>query len=400
MTTTHSTRKYRSKPSKPHKDFPLTPHRNGQWCKKIKGKLWYFGTWDDPEGALQQYVDERDDILAGRDPRQNRDGTTLRYLCNHFLTDRQQCLREGGNISDEHFNNLHADCARLIEILGARTAVEGLRPEDFGMTRSKLAEGVGAKTLEGRIARIRSVFQYGIDAELFDSVRWGNKFKKPGKQQLERERNLKRERHGEYAFRADQVRSVLKVARPQLKAMVLLGIQAGFQNVDCVEFSANAVHLNENQIRMVRRKTGSWRVIPLWAETKEALQEVLESRTEPKAREHDRLFFITKYGNKWNRDNVSQEFKKLLDDLGIYRPGLSFSSLRKTFRTVADGAGDQPAAFALMGHAMGDISDKYRERIDDDRLQAVTDYVRKWLFSPAVKAIKQTRSDTRFGVVG
>jgi hypothetical protein len=74
--------------------------------------------------------------------------------------------------------------------------------------------------------------------------------------------------------------------------------------------------------------------------------------------------------------------RKLLDDLGIYRPGLCFSSLRKTFRTVADGAGDQPAAFAIMGHSMGDISDKYRERIDDDRLRAVVDHVHSWLFPP------------------
>ena len=46
------------------------------------------------------------------------------------------------------------------------------------------------------------------------------------------------------------------------------------------------------------------------------------------------------------------------------------------------GAGDQPAAFSIMGHSMGDISDKYRERISDERLKAVVDYVHKWLFPP------------------
>ena len=43
------------KPAKPSPDFPLTPHPAGVWCKKIRGKLYYFGKWDDPEGALIHY---------------------------------------------------------------------------------------------------------------------------------------------------------------------------------------------------------------------------------------------------------------------------------------------------------------------------------------------------------
>lgn len=43
------------KPAKPHTDFPLTAHPTRRWCKKIKGKIHYFGRWDDPKGALQEY---------------------------------------------------------------------------------------------------------------------------------------------------------------------------------------------------------------------------------------------------------------------------------------------------------------------------------------------------------
>jgi integrase len=63
------------------------------------------------------------------------------------------------------------------------------------------------------------------------------------------------------------------------------------------------------------------------------------------------------------------------------RLGLGFYALRHTFRTVADGAKDQPAIDHIMGHSRDDMASLYRERIEDERLKAVTDYVRAWLFN-------------------
>ena len=58
-----------TKPEKPHKDYPLYSHRNGQWAKKIRGKTHFFGPWIDPQTALEKWLDEKDDLLAGRVPR-------------------------------------------------------------------------------------------------------------------------------------------------------------------------------------------------------------------------------------------------------------------------------------------------------------------------------------------
>ena len=58
------------KPKKPYAEYPLTAHGNRQWCKKIRGKVHFFGVWADPNAALQKYLDERDDLQAGRIPRQ------------------------------------------------------------------------------------------------------------------------------------------------------------------------------------------------------------------------------------------------------------------------------------------------------------------------------------------
>ena len=56
----------RKKPCKPHPNFPLTANGNGQWSKKIKGKVYYFGSWADPDAALKRYLEVKDDLLAGR----------------------------------------------------------------------------------------------------------------------------------------------------------------------------------------------------------------------------------------------------------------------------------------------------------------------------------------------
>ena len=58
MKSTQKRRK--SKPKKPYPEFPLYAHATGRWAKKIRGRIHYFGPWDDPNGALELYLEERD----------------------------------------------------------------------------------------------------------------------------------------------------------------------------------------------------------------------------------------------------------------------------------------------------------------------------------------------------
>jgi len=167
--------------------------------------------------------------------------------------------------------------------------------------------------------------------------------------------------------------------------MILLGINCGFGNADCAALPISAVNLDAGLIDFPRPKTGIPRRVVLWPETVAALHEVLTKRPEPKKPEHAGLVFVTKYGGSWGKDSsdnpVAKETAKFLRALHVNgRKGLGLYTLRHTFRTVADESKDQPAVDFIMGHEVPHMSAVYRETISDERIKAVTDHVRAWLF--------------------
>jgi hypothetical protein len=62
--------------------------------------------------------------------------------------------------------------------------------------------------------------------------------------------------------------------------------------------------------------------------------------------------------------------------------GRCLYDLRRSFLTIGERAKDPVATSAIMGHVAGqrDMSAVYRQKIDDERLVAVTEAVRVWLF--------------------
>lgn len=120
------------------------------------------------------------------------------------------------------------------------------------------------------------------------------------------------------------------------------------------------------------------------ARTVEALRKALAGRREPKDPADAGLVFLTSRGGSWHKkieDNpISKEMRKLLDALGV-NGNRSFYALRHTHETVGGEAKDQVAVDHIMGHARDDMASVYRERISDERLKAVADHVRMWLFA-------------------
>jgi integrase len=380
------------KPPKPYDEFPLFAHATRRWAKKIRGKLVYFGPWEDWQGALNKYQEQKDDLHAGRKPRvKSPEGLTVRDLVNRFMTSKKTLL-DSGEMVPRTWQEYYACCERVVKEFGKERLVDDLAADDFEQLRGTLAKTRGPVALSNEVQRVRCLFKYACDAGLIDRpVRFGPLFKRPSRKTIRKNRNAR----GPRMFEAEELRKMIEKADQPLKAMILLGINMGYGNTDCGTLPLSAVDLDGGWIKYPRPKTGVDRRAPLWQETTAALKEALAKRPTPKDPADAGLVFVTKYGMSWakqTRDNpVSKETAKLLAALGIRRPGLNFYGLRHTFETVAGDSRDQVAVDFVMGHAKDDMATVYRERVFDERLKAVAEYVRRWLWPPEEKATKKGR---------
>jgi integrase len=386
-----------AKPKKPYPDFPLTAHPNGQWCKKIRNKLHYFGRWDeDPDGeeALNLYLDQRDDLFAGRRPRVNSGGVTLGDALGQFLMSKK--LREQtGELSRRSYNDYERTCDLIAASIGKRSSLDQIVRQDLDKLRSDLATGkkgtCGPTTLKGHLTRARMVFRFINEHVAEKSIKYLEALELPSRATF---RRLANER-GPRMFQPSEIRHVLEAASLQLRAMIYLGINCGFGNTDCATLPFDQLDLNAGWHTYWRPKTHNPRRCPLWPETIAAMKAAIEHRPDPKTREAERLVFVTKYGNAWSDDDgdrnnpISYEFRKLVKATGFYRRGVTvFYSLRRTFETVGAETGQQVAVDHIMGHIPppNDMASVYRQRVADKVLLAVTNHVRKWLIGSDPKS--------------
>lgn len=383
---------YKTKPKKPYPEFPLFPHATKRWAKKILGRLYYFGPWNDPTGSLNKYLEQQNDLHAGRRPRQSGDGLSVRDLCNQFLTNKRH-LVDTRALSPRTFADYHKTCELVVDCFGRHTDVSDLRPTDFERLKMSLPKSWGPMRLKKTIVMARSIFKYAMDQDLTDKlIKFGEQFRPPTKKTV----RIHRAKTGKRMFDAKQIHAMIEQAGPQVKAMILLAVNCGFGNNDIATLPKSAVDINTGWIQYPRPKTGVDRRCPLWPETIAALRPVMAETIQAKNENDRELVFLTAFGAPWVKvraianedgtlkvntdDAISKEIAKITKAIGISRRGMNFYAIRHTFRTVADEAKDQPAANLIMGHADDSMADIYRESISDERLRAVVATVRQWLF--------------------
>src|SRR5262249_34192664 len=128
-----------------------------------------------------------------------------------------------------------------------------LRPDDFERLRAAVAKAWGSVRLGNEITRVKGVFRYAALAGLMDRpVPVGPAFVKPSAKVL----RLHRQARGPRTLTAAELRTLLAAAGQPLKAMILLGINCGFGNLDVGTLPQSALDLSTDWAEYPRPKTG------------------------------------------------------------------------------------------------------------------------------------------------
>lgn len=348
--------------------FPLTLHKTGQYCKKIKGKLYYFGT--DKKAALDRYLEQAAYLHAGRLPRPKDAGHTLsiKTLCNLYL-DHQESRSIIGEIRLRHLYDQTSLLRDFVRFVGPNRAVSDISTVELQNYRKKLIKaGKSPNTVNNRIATVKAMYNWALDNEIIEESPRLRALKKVTPQKWEKP-----------TFTTQQIRTLLEIANSQMKAMIWLGLNCGFGCTDCAELKWKNLDLEDGRVRFPRGKTGVERNLPLWPETVQALKET------PKQGE---LVFHTRRGNPWVRairskdengnekytkdDAVTKEFSKLMKKARIRAPrGVGFYTLRRTAATLAANSGDPFAVQKLLGHTDIKMASTYVQSISEQTDRAI-----------------------------
>ena len=339
--------KSKSRRKKRSDKFPLTLHKTDQYCKKIRGKLYYFGT--DKKKALQRYLEQAADLHAGRlpKPRSTSDALSIKDLCNLYL-EHQETRAEIGEIKLARLYGQTSLLREFARFLGPNRTVSDISTIDLQNYRTKLIKaGRTPCTINSRIATVKAVYNWAMENEIIDAT--------PNLKALKRIPVPKCEKP---TFTVSQIRALLENASTQMKAMIWLGLNCGFGCTDCAELGWEHLDFEKRRVNFPRTKTSVRRNLPLWKETVESLCAI------PKINER---VFNTRYGNKWVRfrwnrakdgtrklvynDGISEAFSKLLKKAAIKtEKGVGFYTLRRTAATLAARSGDPFAVQRLLGH--------------------------------------------------
>jgi integrase len=383
-----------AKPRKPYPDFPLYAHASGRWAKKIRQRTFFFGYWDDWKGALERYLDERDAIQAGRNPRSAKPTTpTLQELVNVYVNDARQRVASN-DLSQRTLNDYIKTLKRLATIRSKHEFPSEWTPLDFAQIKEEFAKPVkrsksirgglkgpkvkrrAATTVDIDIRCIKAFLNWCSDTELIPEPRFGKSFSLVSA----KAKRLRKAAVGPRDYSAVEVKQFIDASTVWFRCIVLLGINGGFGASDIAQITVE--DYQGEWLDFARRKTGFERKVWLWPETRAAIDEQLSKRRDLKPED---LLFVTKYRKPWMRDThdaIGKLFQQIRDK-HLWRG--SFYDLRRTFQTIAEESLDFPAVKYVMGHSAlsSDMSAVYRQRISDDRVKRVCEHVRGWVYANA-----------------
>lgn len=348
--------------------FPLTLHRTGQWCKKIRGKTYYFGK--DKAEALKLYYKRASELHGGtvEGSAPSSGDRTLLDLCNLYLH-HQSARVQTGEIQEQHWRDQAGRLKNFAKAIGSDRSVSEIRTIDLMNYRNeRINAGRAGTTINNELAAVKAMFHWALAAEVIQQGPNLDAVKKIPRRKVKRQ-----------TFTPEEIRRLMAHANPQWRAMILLGLNCGFGCTDVAELKWANLNLDTGRVCFPRPKTDVERDFPLWPETVEALKAL------PVRGEH---VFYTRNGNTWGYRNkgkydvkpVTVAFKKLLQRAGVEaEKGTGFYTLRRTAATIAAETGDVFAVQGVLGHADISMASTYVQQYRlTPQVDRAVEHARRW----------------------
>jgi len=366
--------------------FPLTLHKTGQYCKKIRGKICYFGT--DKQQAYQRYLDQATYLHSGKAKPENRSDNDLsiKLLCNMYI-EHQQSRAVIGQIKLRHVYDQTQILKDFVRFAGPnKPTCDVITMDVQNYIRKVVHAKKSANTVNNKIAVIKSMYNWALENEIIS--------KGPNLKAIKKITKIKKE---QFTFTMDKIQQLLDTADIQMKAMILLGLNCGFGCTDCAELKWENLDIENSRVIFARGKTGVLRNLTLWPETIAALKKIPH---------RGKRVFYTVNGLHWVRSDlktdefgneklakenaISKQFSKLLKKAGLKtEKGVGFYTLRRTAATLAVRSGDPFAVQRLLGHADLKMASVYVQDVSE-QTDRVVNNMRKFIIqdgsSPDINA--------------
>jgi len=342
--------------------FPLTLHPTGQYCKKISGKIHYFGT--NKRQALERYLEQATYLHGGQSSAQksSNGSMALKQLCDLYL-EYQHSKVLAGSLSARHHNDQVGSLNKLMSFLGRTRSIKSISTLDLQNYKRKLQSAYGsAHRLNLHIGVMKAMFHWARKNDILQNI--------PNIDAVSRDKIVRQEMH---IFTFEQIKRLLSLANTSMRAMILLGLNCGFGCTDCARLKWTDLDLEKGRVQLARNKTGVPRNLPLWPETIQALKKVPRS---------GQLVFHTAEGHPWVRtllkiekdgsrryttvNAITSMFSRLLKKAKINAPkGTGFYALRRTAARLAARSGDPFAVQRLLGHVDLTMATRYVQDISE-----------------------------------
>jgi integrase len=362
----------------PKGKFPLSKSGNGQWCKRHHYNYVYFGK--DKEEAYNKYVEWLAGVRAGKDPKTARADAegqghkSMQVVANAYL-EYQHTQYVGNQIEWQTYNDACVLLTSFVKFVGPHTPNGEVTTKTLQKYRTSLIEKrLAPNTINNRLRAVKAMYRWVLANEEVSQT-----------PSLGAIALLATPETQKQTFTAEESRKLIEAADPQMRAMILLGLNCGFGCTDCAEVEWRHFDLVAGYVDFPRPKTHVPRNFELWPDTLAALK-ALTPRPELGP-----LVFYTRWGSPWIRpsykgrgrdDEIGKAFKKVAKRAEVpLEKGNAFYALRRTAATVAAETGDAFAVQRILGHRDLTMASRYvqkRKRRCVNTVRA-TEHVSHWL---------------------